>query len=166
MSSEHAFKCLADSAVSGDVSLAEALGQLKALGHIACAETLRFLQILQSTAANRLSQSPGNENKAVLYGLLAQIDLLAKSSGFLLPDHPLAESTATRSANEMFGNASSPKHAQDSKNGATAPEILEWARQQFSEEEILAGLREVRETGGVELRNFIQELEQIAVARE
>ncbi len=40
------------------------------------------------------------------------------------------------------------------------PELLEWARRQFSEEEIVAGLREVRETGGLELRDFIHELEQ------
>jgi len=39
------------------------------------------------------------------------------------------------------------------------PEILEWARQQFSEEEIVAGLREIRETGGLQLRDFIHELE-------
>ena len=41
------------------------------------------------------------------------------------------------------------------------PEFLEWARQQYSEEEILAGIREVRETGGSELKDFIQEIEEI-----
>jgi hypothetical protein len=39
---------------------------------------------------------------------------------------------------------------------------LEWAQRQFSEEEIIAGLREIRETGGLELRDFIHELEQAA----
>jgi hypothetical protein len=34
--------------------------------------------------------------------------------------------------------------------------------EQFSEEEIVAGLREVRATGGLELRDFIHELEEIA----
>jgi hypothetical protein len=46
------------------------------------------------------------------------------------------------------------------------PELLKWARQQFSEEEILAGLHEVQETGGLELRDFIHELEEEAARRE
>jgi hypothetical protein len=40
------------------------------------------------------------------------------------------------------------------------PELLEWARNLFTEEEIVAGLREVRETGGLELQDFVHELEQ------
>jgi hypothetical protein len=42
------------------------------------------------------------------------------------------------------------------------PEVVEWARQQYTEEDIVAGLREVRETGGRELRDFLGELEQTA----
>ena len=42
------------------------------------------------------------------------------------------------------------------------PEIRAQALEQFSEEEIVTGLREVRETGGLELRDFIHELEEIA----
>jgi len=45
---------------------------------------------------------------------------------------------------------------------ALAPEVLEQARQQFSEEEIAAGIREVEETGGLELRDFIHEIKQAA----
>ena len=45
-------------------------------------------------------------------------------------------------------------------------ELLEWARQQFSEEEFVAGLDEIRETGGRELRDFIQELEKEAAPHE
>lgn len=45
------------------------------------------------------------------------------------------------------------------------PEILAWARQQFTEEEIVAGLRDIRETGGLELGDFIHELEE-AVGRD
>jgi len=40
------------------------------------------------------------------------------------------------------------------------PELLEWARQRYTEEEIVAALREVREKGGLELHEFIQDLEQ------
>jgi hypothetical protein len=43
---------------------------------------------------------------------------------------------------------------------------MEWARQQFSEEEFLAGLRDVRENGGLELKDFIQGLEQEAAPRD
>jgi hypothetical protein len=45
---------------------------------------------------------------------------------------------------------------------ASMPEVLEWARHQFSEEEIVAGLLEIRKTGGRELSQFIQELEKQA----
>jgi anti-anti-sigma factor len=46
------------------------------------------------------------------------------------------------------------------------PEILDWARRQFSDEEILAGLQELRNGGGQELADFIAELEQEAAPRE
>jgi hypothetical protein len=39
------------------------------------------------------------------------------------------------------------------------PEILEWARQNFDEEEFLAQVREVEATGGLRLEDFIAELE-------
>jgi hypothetical protein len=41
------------------------------------------------------------------------------------------------------------------------PELLEWARRTFNEEEFLAGLREIETTGGLELKDFIHELEPI-----
>jgi hypothetical protein len=51
-------------------------------------------------------------------------------------------------------------------SGKLPPELREWARQQFNEDEFLAGLREVEETGGVELKDFLQELEQEAGPRD
>ena len=39
------------------------------------------------------------------------------------------------------------------------PELLEWARRTFNEEEFRAGLREIEATGGLELKDFIHELE-------
>ena len=44
---------------------------------------------------------------------------------------------------------------------ALTPELLEWARQQINVEEMLASIREIQETGGLELRDFIQELEHL-----
>ncbi len=56
---------------------------------------------------------------------------------------------------------SEPRAAQPAP-AQVPPDLLEWARRQFSEEEIVAGLREIKETGGLELRDFIHELEQAA----
>jgi hypothetical protein len=39
------------------------------------------------------------------------------------------------------------------------PSLLEWIRSQINEEEIIQGIREIRETGGKELADFIHELE-------
>jgi len=46
------------------------------------------------------------------------------------------------------------------------PELLEWALQQRNEEETAAGLREIRLTGGLQLHDFLEELEQEAMPRE
>lgn len=46
------------------------------------------------------------------------------------------------------------------------PEVLEWARRTFNEEEFLAGLREIETTGGVEIRDLLDELEQEVPPRE
>ncbi len=39
------------------------------------------------------------------------------------------------------------------------PDILEWARQTFDEEEFLRQVREIEATGGLRLEDFIAELE-------
>jgi hypothetical protein len=39
------------------------------------------------------------------------------------------------------------------------PEILEWARQTLDETEVLAHIREIEATGGVQLEDFLAELE-------
>ncbi len=46
------------------------------------------------------------------------------------------------------------------------PEFLAWACQGLNEEEIVAGMREIRATGGLQLADFIQEIEQEAIPRE
>jgi hypothetical protein len=43
-----------------------------------------------------------------------------------------------------------------------SPELREWIRQRYPIEETLAALREVREKGGLELADFIHELEEAA----
>jgi hypothetical protein len=51
------------------------------------------------------------------------------------------------------------------RSGLT-PEVLEWARQGINEEEISAALREIRETGGLTLDQFIHEIEELALPKE
>jgi hypothetical protein len=48
----------------------------------------------------------------------------------------------------------------------TPPELVEWARQTCHEEEFAAALRELEQTGGLELKDFLHELEQGATARD
>lgn len=45
-------------------------------------------------------------------------------------------------------------------------DLLEWAKGQFSEEEIIAGIQEIQETGGLELRDFIAELEELVTPND
>ncbi len=45
------------------------------------------------------------------------------------------------------------------------PEILEWARQTFDEEEFLGHIREIEATGGLRLEDFINELEARAKSK-
>jgi hypothetical protein len=39
------------------------------------------------------------------------------------------------------------------------PEVVEWARQTFDEEEFLARVREIETSGGLQLEDFIAEIE-------
>ena len=39
------------------------------------------------------------------------------------------------------------------------PEIVEWARQTFDEEEFLTHIREIEATGGLQLEDFMTKLE-------
>ena len=46
------------------------------------------------------------------------------------------------------------------------PVLLEWARQTFDEAEFMAGVREIRATGGLEFQDFVKELERAAGEHE
>lgn len=50
--------------------------------------------------------------------------------------------------------------------GKPTPEVREWANGLYTDEEAIAGLREIRATGGFELRDFIHELEPSAAPDE
>jgi RNA recognition motif-containing protein len=72
--------------------------------------------------------------------------------------------SAARASSEFMGCSPGEPSSGNGINrptGKLPPELLEWARRQFTEEEIIAGVREIRETGGVELKDFIEEIEDI-----
>jgi hypothetical protein len=48
----------------------------------------------------------------------------------------------------------------------TPPDLLAWARQTFNEEEHMAGVREIEQTGGLKFEDFIDEIERRAEGRE
>jgi hypothetical protein len=51
-------------------------------------------------------------------------------------------------------------------NGKLTPEQKAWALQHFRDEDLAAGLCEIEQTGGLELKEFIEDLEQEAQRRE
>ena len=80
-----------------------------------------------------------------------------------VPDSPNLDGTA--SPGQDTNGATLPKGPADLASAELTPELLEWARNLYSEEEILAGLNEIRETGGLQFCDFIEELEQAAGLR-
>ncbi|SRR5260370_38526098 len=86
-----------------------------------------------------------------LVGLIDELDASARQA--------LSRTSAERGAESMKDRVNEQFSVESSN---LSPEILDWARQQSSEEEIVAGLREIRQTGGLELKDFIHELEQAA----
>jgi hypothetical protein len=52
-----------------------------------------------------------------------------------------------------------PDHPEPFPREGIPPELLEWARQTFDEEEFLAHVREIEATGGLRLEDFISGLE-------
>jgi hypothetical protein len=84
-------------------------------------------------------------------------------------DHPADTATCSGCGHPLNGVPLAGEGAdtqQPAPSGKPSPELMEWVRRQFSEEEFLAGLREIRETGGRELKDFIRELEQEADPRD
>lgn len=52
-----------------------------------------------------------------------------------------------------------PNQSEPFPRKAIPPDIVEWARQTFDEEEFLSQVREIEATGGLQLEDFIAELE-------
>jgi hypothetical protein len=50
--------------------------------------------------------------------------------------------------------------------GPITPELLEWARRTIDMEQLLAGMREIEATGGLDIKDLIDEVEQEVPSRE
>ena len=46
------------------------------------------------------------------------------------------------------------------------PEIKKWALEQFSEEELFAGLEEIRQTGGLQIQDLLAVFDEVATKDE
>jgi hypothetical protein len=109
-----------------------------------------------------------SEDLAVILGgcdALARDDILARLCAQVL-SHIQAADTAAREALATPAEDRQAIDGQPPRPGELSPELLEWARQQFSAEEIVAGLREIRSTGGQELTDFLGEIDKELAPRE
>lgn len=89
--------------------------------------------------------------------MLDEVDALARQ----LPASPDGAGTAGAPLNGSGpGKWNLPGVTDGFPFAKLSPELLEWARQQVNEEEIIAGMREIEETGGLEFRDLLPELEE------
>jgi hypothetical protein len=117
----------------------------------------RKLQILSAELDLFLGSSDSATRNEILANLCAEIlrhlPSLGATADQAIPNG--TQKTTTETVVEQTTPASAIEH-----------EILEWASQQFNEEETVAGMHEIRETGGLELSDFLKELEREAMGRE
>jgi uncharacterized Zn finger protein (UPF0148 family) len=79
--------------------------------------------------------------------------------------HALANRDVSRSTTAQ-GNAAPPAEVSGWAVDRTPPDLMEWARQTFDEEEFLQGVREIEQTGGVKFEEFIGEIEERVKRRD
>jgi hypothetical protein len=122
-----------------------------------------FLDVMNRLRQNGQSESDRRVSEALdetcrrLAALISTCDARLRQD--LLAEFSSHVRTLLKEAESQAGVAQPP-------SPQISPDLMEWARGQFSEEEIAAGIDEIRQTGGVELRDFIHELEQAAGANE
>jgi hypothetical protein len=134
---------------------------------------------------NRWGCSPVRLDKEIEWRLNNDLTLLVFSGGDMVPvacekcGHPLAGDArgcahcghaSKNGAAPDSGCAAKEVTAPRDKNGMVIypvpQELIESARATFNEEEYVAALREVERTGGLELKDFIHELELGVLPRE
>jgi hypothetical protein len=79
--------------------------------------------------------------------------------------HTLANGDVPR-ATKAAGKAAPPAEVSGWVMDKTPPDLMEWARQTFDEEEFLQGVREIEQTGGVKFEDFVGEIEERVKRRD
>lgn len=116
-------------------------------------------QVLQLTASFNGRQIDPPERQAILAYVDARIDEAFGEPGRGTP--PLNLTPELGELREWLC-----RYYRSLQQQYLTPELLERERRAVNEEEILAGLREIEATGGLELKDFIHELEEEARPRE
>jgi hypothetical protein len=131
--------------------------------------------IMTRQALEKLAQQAGAGDKAAADKLLSELEAILRQ---LDADtlHRVAHTALelrrqcqilAAAANSPDGkeesttNSMGPKvnHPETSRPTPIAPELMDWVRQQFTEEELADGLREMRERGGIELPQLLEGIE-------
>lgn len=78
---------------------------------------------------------------------------------------PLVPDTACPHCGPTATNGAVPPEVATWVIEKVPPDLLAWARQTFDEAEYLAGVREIEQTGGLQLEDFIGEIEEMVRRR-
>ncbi len=148
--------------------------------HQACGEPLRALAAAYAAACQEANDRLRRCDELLRQGLRSEAIRCAEAEPNLLEvlarlDFPERAQWATFAA--AYGLPAAPdlrldlaealnRACSELAEGKINPQLLDWARRQFSEDEIVTGLRELRDHGGQELAEFLAELEQEAARRE
>lgn len=131
--------------LEGRLSLGRALQELIRSGHVSWEERRRFLLAVHREASAQLS---------------TRTDERARQEASELVERCAGALSVLQSSNAN-GTPAEAAPGPEGNGASLTPEIREWALRQFTEEELADGLRELRERGGLELRDFLPELERM-----
>jgi hypothetical protein len=118
-----------------------------------------FIEVLKRLAPD---EPPDRLDRTAreLQGMLERLTVVIESVGDAPGQQQILAEFNARALAALKNEGNGPKPMK------ITPELREWALRTFNEEECVAGIKEIEATGGVELRDFIDELEQEIASRE
>lgn len=124
----------------------------------------QWLIDMSKTFLDILARQPGTVDPEKLVLLAREFDAKARELASLLQrcEASVRQEVQNEFAREVRAYLECVGAPAWNHSEVLTPEFREWALQQFSKEEIAAGLRDIEKTGGRELRDFLPELEQAA----